>query len=255
MDVLQEWGCTRLWEGMRLTGDDSWLEEAIQDNSLVAVTDGSYMRDKFPTMNSWAFILECTKGRGRLMGDFLEQIIAACSYRGELIGLLAIHLILLSVSRVAPELTGSVHIYSDCLGALEKVKNLPPHCIPSKCRHSDVLKNIMVHFSDLSFTRLFSHVSAHQDDRTKFEDLTRPAQLNCADHGWGKGGTGRNGDCRRKPHRRALNYIVVYRTTVIWLSSHMYPGESPGRRVALSSGSDCDAVWLWPSAYEDSFNG
>ena len=34
----------------------------------------------------------------------------------------------------------------------------------------------------------------------------------------------------------------------------MYPGESPGRRVALSSGSDCGAVWLWPSAYEDSFN-
>ena len=85
-----------------------------------------------------------------------------------------------SVRRVAPELTGSVHIYPDCLGALDKVKNLPPHCIPSKCRHSDVLKNIMVHCSDLSFTRLFSHVSAHQDNRTKFADLTRPAQLNCA---------------------------------------------------------------------------
>ena len=37
----------------------------------------------------------------------------------------------------------------------------------------------MVHCSDLSFTRLFSNVSAHQDDRTKFEDLTRPVQLNC----------------------------------------------------------------------------
>ena len=88
-------------------------------------------------------------------------------------------LILLSVSRVAPELTGSAHLYLDCLGALDKVKNLPPHCIPSKFRHSDVLKNIMVHCSDLSFTRLFSHVLAHQDDRTKFGDLARPAQLNC----------------------------------------------------------------------------
>jgi hypothetical protein len=56
-------------------------------------------------------------------------------------------------------------------------------------------------------------------------------------------------------YRRALISTAVYRTTVIWLSSHMYPGESPGRRVALSSGSNCDAVWLWPSAYEDSFNG
>ncbi len=31
--------------------------------------------------------------------------------------------------------------------------------------------------------------------------------------------------------------------TVVWLHSHTYPGESPGRRAALSSGSDCDAVW------------
>ncbi len=179
MDVLREWGCTWMWEDMQLTGGDGWLEEAIQDNSLVVVTDGSYMRDKFPTMNSCAFILECTKGCGRLTGSFSEQTIAACSYPGELIRLLAIHLILLSVSRVAPELTGPVHIYLDCLGALDKVKNLPPHCMPSKCRHSDVLKNIMVHCSDLPFTRLFSHVLAHQDNRTKIKDLTRPAQLNC----------------------------------------------------------------------------
>ncbi len=67
---------------------------------------------------------------------------AACSYCGELISLLAIHLILLSVNKVNPNLLGSVHIYSDCLGALDKVENLPPHRIPSKCRHSDVLKNI-----------------------------------------------------------------------------------------------------------------
>jgi hypothetical protein len=26
--------------------------------------------------------------------------------------------------------------------------------------------------------------------------------------------------------------------------SHTYPGERPGRKVALSSGSDCDTVWL-----------
>jgi hypothetical protein len=131
-------------------------------------------------MNSCAFILECTKERGRLTGAFPEQTIAVCSYRRELIGLVAIHLLLLSISRVAPELTGSVHIYSDCLGALDKVKNLPPHRIPLKCRHSDVLKNIMVHCSGPSFTRPFSHILAYQDNRTKFEDLSRPAQLNCA---------------------------------------------------------------------------
>jgi hypothetical protein len=32
----------------------------------------------------------------------------------------------------------------------------------------------------MSFTRQFSHVSAHQDDRTKWENLMRAEQLNCA---------------------------------------------------------------------------
>jgi hypothetical protein len=165
---------------MRLTRDDGWLEDAIHKNTLVAVTDGSYIQALHPNMNSCAFILECTKGQGCLTGTFLEQTIAACSYHGELLGLMAIHLILLSVNRTTSTLMGSAHIYSDCLGALDKIQNLPPHSIPSKCRHLDVLKNVMLHCSTMSFTWLFSHVSAHQDDQTKFNNLLREAQLNCA---------------------------------------------------------------------------
>ena len=95
-------------------------------------------------------------------------------------GLLAIHLILLSVNKVNPNLLGSVHIYSDCLGALDKVKNLPPHRIPSKCPHLDVLKNIMIHCSAMTFDQLFSHVPMHQDDKENFDTLSRQSQLNCA---------------------------------------------------------------------------
>ncbi len=162
------------------TGDNGWLEVAIQDSTFVAVTDGSYMRSLYPHMNSCAFILECTQGRGHLIGAFSEQTITACLYRGELLGLMAIHLILLSAIWVAPTLMGSAHIYSDCLGALDKIRNLPPYRIPSKCRHFDVLKNVMLHCGLLTFTHLFSHVSAHQDNQTKWENLTREEQLNCA---------------------------------------------------------------------------
>jgi hypothetical protein len=114
------------------------------------------------------------------MGVFLEQTISACSYQGELLGLMAIHLILLSANKIAPFLTGSVHIYSDCLGALDKIQNLPSHCIPSKCQHSDVLKNVKLHSSSLSFKRLFSHISAHQDDHTQWENLMHVEKLKCA---------------------------------------------------------------------------
>jgi hypothetical protein len=43
-----------------------------------------------------------------LTGAFSKQTMAACSYCGELISLLAIHLILLSVNKVNPNLLGLV---------------------------------------------------------------------------------------------------------------------------------------------------
>ena len=140
--VLSEWGHTWMWESLNLSGDGedkagAWLREAIKENTLVAVTYGSYMKELYPDMNSCAFILKCSRGRGRMSGAFSEQTMAACLYQGELLGLLAIHLILLSINKINPTLTGSVHIFSDCLGVLNKVKNLTPHQIPSRCRHSD----------------------------------------------------------------------------------------------------------------------
>ena len=98
-EVLKEWGCEWMWADLRLTGDDTWIGEAIRDNSLVAVTDGSFMNKLYPHMNSCSFIIECSKGRGRLTGAFPEKSMAACAYRGELLGLLAIHLILLSTHK------------------------------------------------------------------------------------------------------------------------------------------------------------
>ncbi len=68
---------------------------------------------------------------------------------------------------------------SNCLGALSRVVNLPPYCIPSRCKHSDILKNILVNCRYLSFLVHFSHIKAHQDDKTSFDKLSRKAQHNC----------------------------------------------------------------------------
>ncbi len=177
--VVEGWGNTWMWENLTIKGDVSWLAEAIADNSLVVVTDGSYMKDMYPHLNSAAFIFECIKGRGHLWGSFIEHSPDASSYQGKLLGLMAIHLILKTVNEVSPNLTGSVKILSDCLGALNKVKDLPPYRIPTQCSHSDILKNIMVNCSELSFLLTFSHVKAHQDDKQDYGKLSWDAQLNC----------------------------------------------------------------------------
>ncbi len=55
-----------MWDNLTIRGETLWLAEAIADNTLIAVTDGSYMKEIYPHINSAAFVLECSKGRGRL---------------------------------------------------------------------------------------------------------------------------------------------------------------------------------------------
>ncbi len=152
-----------------------WLEHAISTGTLVAVTDGSYIQERYPHLCSTAFVLECSKGRGRVVGSFLEALLAANAYRGELLGLMAIHLILLSVNKLNLTLLGSVEVMSDCLGALKRVSYLPPHRIPSQCHHSDILKTIMVHCHGLFFTIYYMHIKVHQDNQKAFSSLSRKA--------------------------------------------------------------------------------
>jgi hypothetical protein len=111
---------------MSIIGGVTWLEKSIADSTHLAVTDGSYIRELFPNLCSAAFVLECSKGQGRIIGAFLEAIRVANAYRGELLGLMAIHLIILSINKMNRKLSGSMEIVLDCLGALKRVTHLPP---------------------------------------------------------------------------------------------------------------------------------
>lgn len=74
LDVLKEWGCTWLWEDMQMTGctgrgvdlheadGSSWIAEAIQDNYLVEVEDGLYIREICMHLCLAAVVMECTNG-------------------------------------------------------------------------------------------------------------------------------------------------------------------------------------------------
>jgi hypothetical protein len=61
-EAIQGWGNTWLWDNLVISGDTSWIAKAIADNSCVAVTDGSYMKEVNPNLNSVAFVFECSKG-------------------------------------------------------------------------------------------------------------------------------------------------------------------------------------------------
>jgi hypothetical protein len=179
-DILVSWGCTWFWDQVQLIGDTNWLITAIGTNSCIAVADGSYMREITNTVCSTAFFFENTVRSCKVVGAFPEQSETANAYREELLGLMAIHLLLLAVNKVAPHLDGSIIIYSDCERALGSIESLPTLKIPTKYKHADILKNILVNCTNLSFRIDYQHISAHQDEGTSFHLLSRPAQLNCA---------------------------------------------------------------------------
>jgi hypothetical protein len=162
-----------------VTGGISWLCKSISNDSLIAVMDGSYIRGLFPNLCLAAFILEWSKGQGRILGMFLEALLVANAHRGELCDLMAIHLILLSINKLHSDLSGKVETVLDCLGALKRVTYLPPNRIPSRCCHSNILKTILVHCRGLSFTTHYTHAEAGQDNNTSFANLSQKVQLNC----------------------------------------------------------------------------
>ena len=116
-----------------MMGDKNWILQSIQDGYIFTVTDGSYMNKDFPDICMAAFLLECQHGCGRIVGSFVAQSSASCVYRGELLRLMAIHLILLTANKVSQDLQGQVIIISDCLGALDRVAHLPKDCVPTRC--------------------------------------------------------------------------------------------------------------------------
>ena len=80
--VLKSWGNTWLWENMTVSGGTEWIQHSIINGSLVAVTDGSYIRELCPNLCFAAFVIECAKGRGRIAGSLSEHLDGKCILRG-----------------------------------------------------------------------------------------------------------------------------------------------------------------------------
>jgi len=179
-DLLLSWTNHYWWDDLKYTGDGTWIYSAIENGSLMCVSDGSYIRELHTDVCSAAIILECSQGRGRLSLSILDVAPTVNAFRGELLGLMAVHLLLYSLHKTRPTLVGEVRIYSDCTGALKTVSSLPPARTPLTWKHADVLKLIALYGKDFPFASSYHHVKAHQDDTVDWDKLSRPSQLNCA---------------------------------------------------------------------------
>lgn len=179
-DLLLSWSGAQWWNELKYSEDGTWLYHAARQGTLICVSDGSFIRELHPDVCSAAIIIECSNSLKRLSLSIIDISPSANAFRGELLGLLAIHLILHSIHATSSELSGSAQIHSDCTGALRTVSSLPPSGIPPKWRHADILKVLSLYGNIPGMTLSYHHVKAHQDDGMQWHQLSRVSQLNCA---------------------------------------------------------------------------
>ena len=128
-DFLDDWGGKWMWEGLSLNEKPEWVAECLRNGTLVCVTDGSYMKKSAPDLCSAGWILACRRTRRYIRGTLVERSPWANSYRGELLGMLAIRLFLLAVEEYHDVVSSGTQAFCDCKGVIttfeKKGKRVP----------------------------------------------------------------------------------------------------------------------------------
>jgi hypothetical protein len=99
-ELLRSLGSKWMWEHVKDEDSDmSWVRDTMVNGMLLAVTDGSYDRERAKDVSGSGWILLCTASRRTLRSSFYEIPPKAGSFREELLGLVAIHTLALAVVR------------------------------------------------------------------------------------------------------------------------------------------------------------
>ena len=110
-DFLDKWGGEWMWEGLRLNKRPKWVAECLQNRTLVCVTDGSYIKKLAPDLCSVGWMFACRQTRRYFAGTLVERSPWANSFRGELLGILAIRLFLLAVEEYHEVVSSGTQTY------------------------------------------------------------------------------------------------------------------------------------------------
>ena len=124
-DHLTQQGGEWMWDHVLGNKNMDWFRDALLEGTAMMVADGSYSRDLDPHLCGTGWVIVCTRSRNVVKGSFFERSLTASSYRGELLGMVAIHALVATAAAVydLPVNHGSIHC--DNLGALAKARAQP----------------------------------------------------------------------------------------------------------------------------------
>jgi hypothetical protein len=169
-----EWMWDYIQEGKT---DVSWVSIALTAGTFINVTNGSYDRIRTGTVSGAGWIICCTTTKKLLRGSIYETSPKAGSYRGELLGLVALHTMIVAVAKHF-QLTMVVgKICCDNISALGQAGKVCKR-VSAGMKHSDLHQAIRTLKCSFQMDMKYSHVRVHQDRILPWSMLTLEQQLN-----------------------------------------------------------------------------
>ena len=175
---LRTWGGHWMWEEVVGDKDDlSCLVEAMRNGTAVLVTDGSFDRKRAPLVSGAGWVIACRTARKFLRGSFYETSISASAYRGELLGLVALHTLALALAQFYSLEKAVGKMCCDNMGALGQSSKVSKR-IRTGAKQADLLRSIRTIKSHALLHFQYEHVDSHMDRFKLWRYLTLEQQLN-----------------------------------------------------------------------------
>lgn len=176
---LRDWGGDWMWDDVQLVFGIDALVDALSSGSAILVTDGSYSRHIRADIDGAGWLVYCTTRKKIILkATFYEQCLQAGSYRGELCGLLAVHLLVLAVEQFYELPAGPRGLVAcDNLGGLNKSKERRRKISPST-KHADILRALRRVHGNLSGTLSYKHVYGHARQKKTWQQMSLLEKLN-----------------------------------------------------------------------------
>jgi hypothetical protein len=157
--------------------DPSWVKDALTTGTAIFSTDGSFRPKADALVSGAGWVIACTKTRRTLEGSFYEWASSASSYRGELLGLVAIHTFILAAATYYNllQLTGT--ICCDNQSALNNSRRKAQR-IQASTKQADLFRSLrQIHSKMPTQVITYVWVKAHVDRTTAWSRLSLLQQL------------------------------------------------------------------------------
>ena len=159
-----------LWDTLTHGDAGEWIGESLQNGNMTFACDGSYIEKPDPERCSAAFVLRCKLTGKTVKGTIVEKGRHASNYRGKLLGVMCV-LLLLKAATVMPR------EYRRCKGFCDKEGvifhcNKPDERVKLNQSSNDLVRICKKLLRSLPMKMYFSYVKGHADRLTPFEHLT-----------------------------------------------------------------------------------